>query len=319
MSSAHEQSEAPADAGLDGVKEDPLLPTYDEDGGGWSDMPSAPPKPPLGAAKPDNNESASSGGGSGWGGGDGAAEDTSTVVRQKGRGVERLANEQLSLGFANELVCTTPLTPDKPEGVTKIKVELKGGCAMAGAPGVVVTCGLDRRVMVWELVSDQQNQDSSQQTKSALHAKAAAAETEAAAAASMRYVCTAALSGHSDWVHAVSAAATTDESMVVSGGRDGNIKVWKAKGSMRAGGAWKQAHTVDRAHAGGFVDVVELSPCGSSSLPQWCLTGGDDGQIKVWDTQGWQCECTLGGLDYGVASAAWVESGDDAGYVPFFH
>ena len=44
-----------------------------------------------------------------------------------------------------------------------------------------------------------------------------------------------------------------------------------------------------------------------------CLTGGD-GQVKVWDTQGWQCECTLGGIDYGVASAAWVGVGDGAGY-----
>ena len=51
--------------------------------------------------------------------------------------------------------------------------------------------------------------------------------------------------------------------MIASGGRDGDVRVWKAKG----GSAWAQAHVVDRAHAGGFVDVVELSPHRASSLP----------------------------------------------------
>jgi len=79
-------------------------------------------------------------------------------------------------------------------------------------------------------------------------------------------------SPHKDWVSCVrfSPPGSGNNSIVVSGGQDGKVKVWST------GQDWGHQHTFD-AHPG-YVSSVCISPDGSL-----CASGGKDGVASLWD------------------------------------
>ena len=84
--------------------------------------------------------------------------------------------------------------------------------------------------------------------------------------------------GHAKGVNAV--ALAPDGSCLLSGGVDGTLRLWSARGSGRALG---------RFNHGGAVTAVAFSPDGERYV-----SAGSDGQVKVWQS---------GSTD---ARAAWV-------------
>ncbi|WP_283138636.1 NB-ARC domain-containing protein [Rhizohabitans arisaemae] len=144
------------------------------------------------------------------------------------------------------------------------------------------------------------------------------------------------------WGPADVLAVAPDGSWLVSGGQDGTVRLWGAKGQERAvvaghtGSVWRVliapdgswfvtagedgrvrlwgpdgAERATRDGHGGPVWAAVMAPDGS-----WFATGGDDGTVRLWDADGRE-HAVLGGHVGPVSALAvapdgsWFASGDD--------
>lgn len=86
---------------------------------------------------------------------------------------------------------------------------------------------------------------------------------------------------HEDWVSCVRFSPNSKDSIVVSGGHDGKVKVWSLAPT------WKLNGTLDAQQ--GYVTSVCISPDGSL-----CAAGGKDGIASLWDLNDCSPLFTLG-------------------------
>jgi len=84
-----------------------------------------------------------------------------------------------------------------------------------------------------------------------------------------KYTMDEAQNGHSDWVTCVRFSPQAEDSVIVSAGCDGYVKVWKLSNC-------KLKYTL-KGHKG-RINYVALSPDGSL-----CASGGKDGKAMLWD------------------------------------
>ncbi|MEH1816690.1 MAG: caspase family protein [Nostoc sp.] len=100
--------------------------------------------------------------------------------------------------------------------------------------------------------------------------------------------------GHEDWVNSV--AINSDGQMIVSGGRDGTVRLWNLQGQSLA--------EPFRGHED-WVNSVAISSDG-----QTIVSGGRDGTVRLWNLQGQSLAEPFRGHENAVNSVAFALQGD---------
>jgi WD40 repeat protein len=109
------------------------------------------------------------------------------------------------------------------------------------------------------------------------------------------------LQGHTDAVYAVDVGMLRGEEVVVSGSRDGTVRIWGADGSAR--GEPLEGHT-------GAVNAVARGVLGGEEV---VVSGGDDGIVRLWGADRESLAISVGGSVLGLAlssSSSVVACGD---------